>query len=376
MALLDVYGMPLFASGCGMVETSTLTTFALDVTGETTGDGIATVFVPIPSKTISKLWAHVTASTGTPPTYRIKLETMSASRTPSNTAATANCYVDITASGAGAQWLGGAVVANHSVGSAPDNLAVTVRYQSGTCDASNFSTFARYASRGILATHNPYLLTMTAGTWGGAITVGLSCIVVEYSDGTIQPLQLLGTGTTFLTNNSTWNTGGGTPLYRGNALTPPINMEISGVDIAMRLPDTWNFRVNVYDGSTLIKQSATFDPDQFYSSTSSSFLVRVPLETFTHPANTKYYYVIEPTTANNPTNAVHAILTSREAVRALGGLLVGATGTSGFTWTTYDNGTDGYRLYPIVPVVSRIDNVTAVVNNCCFPQSNEEMIGY
>lgn len=376
MSLLDVYGMSLFGTGMGIAETTTLTTLALDATGETTGDGIATAFMPLPNKTISKLWAHVTATTGSAPTYRIKVETMSASRTPSNTPATASCWVDITASGAGAQWLGGAVVANHSVGASPDPLFVTVRYQSGTCDASNFSTFGRTASRGICSMHNPYFTSMLAGTWSGTSASGLSLIVVEYSDGTIQPFQLLGTGTSVVGNNSTWNNAAGTPLYRGNALTPPMNMEIEGVDFSIRLPDTWNFRINVYDGSTLIAQSATFDPDQLYSSTSSSFIVRIPLSRFTHPANTKYYYVAEPTTANNPSTSVYSILASREAVRALGGLLVGATGTSGFTWTTHDNGSDGYRLYPIVPVVSKIDSVVSVVNNCCFMQSNEEMIGY
>ena len=374
MALLDVYGNPL-CNPAAIVALSTLTTFALDLTHETTGDGIATVFVPLANKTISEVYAHVTATTGTGPTYRIKIETMSASRTPSNTPATASAWVDITASGAGAQWLGGALVANHSTGSTPAPLAITVRYQSGTCDGSNFSTFARgYTIQSTM--YSPYALTMTAGTWGGAIANVVSTLVVVYSDGTIQPLCAYGTGTTLVTNNSTWNTGGGTPLYRGNAWTPPVACQVCGVWFVARLPDTWDFRVRVYDGSTLIQTSATLDPDQFLAAASAGYQAYVPLEPFTHPANTKYYYVLEPTTANNPTTVAHIVHASRAAIRAIGGDLVGAVGTSGFSWTTYDNGTDGYRLYPIVPVVSKIDNVTSVVNNCCFPQSSEEMIGY
>lgn len=376
MAMVDIYPQPI-ADHASFASNTTSTTFALDATGETTGDGIASAFVPLPDDEISEIYALVTAVTGTPPTYRMKIETMSASRTPSNTIATAGCYVDVTPGAAG--WVGGAVGTNHATGSSPSPLFVTARYNAGTCDGSNFATFARYHPwlAGATSRNHPYTLTMTAGTWGGAAS-GLSNLVVKYASGAIQDLHFHGSTTAPVANNSSWGTGTA-PLYRGNGWTPPVAYRVCGVTIAMvRLPDTNNFKVRVLDnvGNTICV-TADLDPDQLIQSSASILSINIPLDKFTHPANTTYYYVVEPTAAVNPTVWCHMLFNSREAIRAIGGNLFGATLTSAFSIVNYDNGSDGYRLYPVYPVVDQVDSDNSVF--CSYPviiRGGSTAIGY
>lgn len=350
MAMVDVYQESI-GNFSACPDSVTLVTFALDLTHATTGDGIATIFSPMPGKTIEKIFALVTAITGTSPTYRMTIETVTAPRTPSATPATASAYVDVTPVGAG--WVGGALGANHVVGSTSDMLAVTVRYQSGTCDGSNFATFARCYPAAVNK-NAPYQLTMTAGTWGG-VDDEVSLLVVTYTDGTVQPLMLHGSSTAPVVNNA-WNSGS-SPIYRGNSFTPGVARQINGVDIAFRVSnDGHDGRVRVLDAAgTVISQSATMEGDKLFGVNTSQQHVRIELEPFTHPAGTKYYYVWEPLTATSNGLFHHVVCESEAAQRAIGGLLKGATGTAVPAWTDYDNGTDGYRVYSIHPVASQID---------------------
>jgi len=177
---------------------------------------------------------------------------------------------------------------------------------------------------------------------------------LQYDDGTVIGVTCPASA---LTNNA-WNSGS-SPIYRGTKWTPTGACRLVGGWIAARLPDNNVHTLALYAGTAAAPTvTATIDADTIVAANSSAAPIYVPLPPTALSASTVYRLVLEPTTANNNTTFAHAEFADADALAAFFGDLKGTTGVAGSppTWTDYDNGTDGYRAYPIIPV---IDDVTA-----------------
>ena len=137
-------------------------------------DGVAFLFQAQTANAITHVGFRYGARTGTPPTYVATLETVAATGLPSGTdvgggSATAKTFTppaDATWNGTW-QWI---ALTNSYTPAIGDWLCFTIRYSSGTVDASNFSTFTYSASNTLsTATVFPAYLRLTAGTWAYAI---------------------------------------------------------------------------------------------------------------------------------------------------------------------------------------------------------------
>lgn len=155
--------------GAGGLGLTTPTLFALDANN----DGAGWVYAPRTTDPITHLGFRYGARTGTPPTYIIGIEgvdpatgfpdgTYKGGGTPAS--ATFTPPADATWNGLW-QWieLDNAYTPNRG----QPLLCTTLRYSSGTVDASNLGTFTTrfIGSSGASAHVLPYSLTLTAGTW-------------------------------------------------------------------------------------------------------------------------------------------------------------------------------------------------------------------
>lgn len=132
-------------------------------------DGVAWVFQANTADPITHLGFRYGARTGTPPTYSMRLEGVGTDGLPDNAdigggSATAKTFTppaDTTWNGTW-RWI---ELTNPFTPTRGQMLASTIRYSSGTIDASNFSSFS-YTWTGIRPSSGfPYPLLLTAGTW-------------------------------------------------------------------------------------------------------------------------------------------------------------------------------------------------------------------
>lgn len=328
------------------LTSSGFTTQAIDAST----DGAGAIFYAPKTGTITKIGVLQTAKTGTGPTYRYGVEGVTTTRAPDGTYKNAgNAYVDAADPATAFAWrtLGASVSVT-----AGDLIAATVRYQSGTIDGSNFITVAVRTTQSITQAH-PYALTLTAGAW--ATSLGCPCIALQYDDGTV----IFGvTAASSLTNNSPW-TSASSPVYRGTKWTPGVTCQLVGCWIGARVPDTFDFNILLYVG-TASSPAVTVPvvPDLGVGTNAGANPFYIPIPPTTLSSGTVYRLVIEPIAVVSPTTFVNVNFPDADALAAYWGDLKGTTGVAGSppTWTDYDNGTDGYRAYPVIPV---IDDVTA-----------------
>jgi hypothetical protein len=166
----------MIANPSALVGSTSFTTQALNATN----NGAWAVYLAPKAGTITKIGVNFTAKTGTAPTYRFGVEGVTPTRQPDSTyKASGNAFVDAANPATGWAWrtLGTSVTV-----AAGDELAATVRYQSGTVDASNFSTIAVRMGTGTFLA--PFAGTLTAGT-NATVAGGLPCIALQYDDGTV-----------------------------------------------------------------------------------------------------------------------------------------------------------------------------------------------
>ena len=102
----------------------------------------------------------------------------------------------------------------------------------------------------------------------------------------------------------------------------------------------------------------TVDADEHWATNGQNMPGYIPFAPTTLTSGTVYRFVFEPTTVNSQTSLFYAAFADANGLAAFWGDLKGTTGVAGSppTWTDFDNGTDGYRAYPIIPV---IDDITA-----------------
>lgn len=136
---------------------------------DASNEGIAWAFQPFNADAITHIGFRYGARVGTPPTYSLRLEGLDATGLPNNTdlgggSATAVTFTPpaSTAWDGTWQWI---ALTNAYTPTRGQLLCATIRYSSGTIDASNNSSFTRgIANHGSL-TGFPYALTNSAGTW-------------------------------------------------------------------------------------------------------------------------------------------------------------------------------------------------------------------
>lgn len=143
-------------------------------------NGVAWVFNADDATPITALGYLYGSRTGTPPTYVIGLESVSASTGfPSGTyvqnggvdcKATFTPPADATINGL---WRTVTLAASYTP-SAGEVLAITIRYSSGTVDGSNFSTIATHdagPSLNFTVPSRPYALRLTTGSWAASVNM-------------------------------------------------------------------------------------------------------------------------------------------------------------------------------------------------------------
>lgn len=137
---------------------------------DASNEGIAWCFLSETDQPITKLWFRYGARTGTPPTYRISLQSIDTSGNPDGTvlgggspaSATFTPPADASWNGLG-QWV---TLTNSYTPSLGQMLVIVIEYSSGTIDGSNNSSFTRgWNTGGSLAGGLPFVMVNSGGTW-------------------------------------------------------------------------------------------------------------------------------------------------------------------------------------------------------------------
>lgn len=139
-------------------------------TVDASNEGVAFAFMSETSSAITKLWFRYGLRAGTPPTFRISLQSLGTTGLPDGTvlgggspaSATFTPPADTTWDGLG-QWI---TLDNSYTPTAGQILCSVIEYSSGTIDGSNNSSFTRsFNGLQSTATGIPFVLTNTSGTW-------------------------------------------------------------------------------------------------------------------------------------------------------------------------------------------------------------------
>lgn len=144
---------------------------------DASNEGIAFCFLSETNQPITKLWFRYGARTGTPPTYRISLQSIDSSGNPdgivlgggSPASATFTPPADTSWNGLG-QWI---TLNNSYAPTLGQMLVIVIEYSSGTIDASNNSSFTRSFNTGSLVGGIPYSMTNSGGVWSKSNNAGV-----------------------------------------------------------------------------------------------------------------------------------------------------------------------------------------------------------
>lgn len=139
------------------------------------GLGVGWLFQAESIEPITHVWFRGGARTGTPPAYSIRLEGVDTSGNPDNAdlgggSPTAKIFTppaDTTWNGAG-QWI---ALTNAYTPTLGQTIYITIRYSSGTIDASNFFSFTSSLSGLSSGNRNaPFTTSLSAGVWTKSIS--------------------------------------------------------------------------------------------------------------------------------------------------------------------------------------------------------------
>lgn len=333
---LDGFGLPQIGK---LPLYGNITSHDLDANN----DGFGFVFKAPKSGDISKVLFAVNAVDGTPPTYRVGLEGVS-SRAPDGTYLTSGtAYVDQSSWSTGTAWqtLGAAATV-----SAGDLVAATIRYQTGTVDASNNVQVSGQTQIGLAQSGNPYTCVLTAGSWAVGNTAMVALASVQYSDGTILSCNPAAT-----VSNNSWSSAS-SPRYRGNKFTPPVDARIFGAWFQMRAGDTSDWSIELYEGtdsSPIV--SAAVDWSECVAGTGQIYTVFVPFEPTALTGGTAYRIIANPTTTNANTYFGQLSFVDSDSAAAYAGMLSGSTASTAGSWTD-----DATVVYSIVPAMDQVES--------------------
>lgn len=312
-----------------------------DIDGSTDGAGV--MCIAPKTGNIAKIGFNVTAKTGTSPTYRCGVEGIGATRTPDGTyLASGAAYVDHAPSATGWTWQ---TLGTPAPVTAGDRLAGTIRYQSGTIDASNFITVQVGMTSASLVVLGPFGLKLTAGSWAGDSAP--PSIALQYDDGEVVRFVQAATALTNNTPSSASN-----PKYLGNLWTPAVDQRIIGAIAFVYLDTNNDCAIQLYEGTdSSPTASVALEPDVNVGYNSGVGCIYVPFPPTTLSSGTAYRLVLVPTVAVNIIAFQHYVFPDDDCREALFGPLVGTTAGTAGTWTDYTT-----RGYPIFPVIDQVDS--------------------
>jgi hypothetical protein len=222
--------------------------------------GVFWVFQALNTDPITHLGYRYGARTGTPPTYRIGLQSVTGAGIPDGTilgggtpaSTTFTPPADATIDGL---WRWHAL-ANSYTPSRGQFLASCVEYSAGTVDASNFSSFTRQISSLRIASGIFYSGAMAAGTWAKTAN-SMAAFGWRTASGRY--------GVIWQSDYAT-NTAGTNGHRSAMQFTLPSGhgdtFKLLGIRCRCRVPASGNtFKLGLWDASSLL-QSTTLDSDQ------------------------------------------------------------------------------------------------------------------
>lgn len=224
-----------------------------------------------------------------------------------------------------------------------DLYATTVRYLSGTLSNDQYAMHYINALDGS-STFIPYSIRLIAGVWDTVAALGR--IAPIYTDGDVEDFAFLSADAFAATNN--WNSAA-SPLYRGQGMTMAVTKRSVGVWLRITATATSDFRVRLFkEGvATPLSSQTVIIASQWQSTNNGLSFIRMPAATC--DAGSTYFWVVEPITTNAITNVFHMTHPSLLALQAVNGSMFGVTGTGALVWTKYNNVSDGFRRYTIIP---------------------------
>ncbi len=322
-----------------------------------TTDAVALLMlVPRPTNTgnpITDIGVLIPSIAGTSPTYRIAIESINNGPIPSGTILTNSLgnpiQIDHQFVATGWQWL--SFPANNRL----DNLAagseicVTVRYLSGTINASNSVNISHRIGT-LIGRGHPTTIQNLTGTWVVSTPVQTPIISVRYQDGWIAkgtlPISDIGFDT-FAQNT--------TPDERGLLWTPFADMRLVGCKLLYRPNGGTNVvaNVNLYDSADTLLASRNLDTDHMLPDT-GSLQNHIGFGQINVTGGQQYRITVEPTTTG--TNNVRIFtyrFASQAELRAVSDMYLTERTNFG-SWTNYNNATNGWRTPCITPVVDDI----------------------
>lgn len=306
---------------------------------DATDDGAAIMFNVGGGRVITHVGWNKTVNTGTPPTYRLALESGTATRVPDGTVlGTTTAKHDTLGAtmSIGMNWY--ALDTPYTVAAGGKDIASTIRYLSGTVDASNCITLGTRSNVPHLQSMNaPYRVLLTAAAWGTGLAGAMGGI--KFDDGSVE----LGTIPAATVNNDVWNSGS-SPRRRGNRLTITHAMELYYMMIGIRLPANSDWDLEVYkngSGSTTFTKS--IDGDVSLLGTAVGVIgMSVPATDFA--AGDVIDFILNPTTANSNTSMFGYTFPDTACRQAIYGDMYKISGTAGsFTEDTLS----GLAIYPV-----------------------------
>lgn len=296
------------------------------------------------TRSITHITLTITAKTGTGTKFRVHVEGVANGPAPDGTPLASSAEFSQTDLSVGANDI--ALSSPLSV-SAGQLIALTCRYSSGTCDASNSIT-ASYGTTALRLSAMPVGLDCNAGTWAVAYP---PVLVPTYADGRGRSTPAIAS---VLAISTSWISTLTPNLFKGSLLVPTCPVRVAAVDLALRPATNSDWAICLYDGVTQLAR-VLVDSDQRWSAHGAMRAGRIEIGAFDLVPGRSYRFVIEPTTTNAMTWAYAAVLPDADAAAAFQGPLIGTESESlndgqPATWTDY-----ALRAYPVRPVLTHAD---------------------
>lgn len=277
---------------------------------DASNEGVAWAFQAPRASAISKLWFRYGSRTGTPPTYRISLQSLGSTGLPDGTVLGGGSPASATftppastAWDTTGQWI---TLNNTYTPTRGQVLCSVIEYSSGTIDASNFSSFGRSVQS--FATINatfPYAITNSVGTWTKTTGNAFPVFAVEDAIGIY--------GCPVINRHDTTETTSG--RRQAAAITLPSTLGstfvVRGVAFATgRLGSAaGTFKVCVWDASgTELASTGTWDADHQAGVTNTGSGEFLFTSSVTLNYGTKYYFGVE--SSGSPISVAGANLTN------------------------------------------------------------------
>lgn len=317
----------------GYISPSSVLNHSLDANN----DGVALLFQANSTDAITHLGFRYGLRTGTPPVYSIRLESPTTSGIPDDAdigggSATAATFTPPASTAWDGTWQWVALT-NSYTPTLGQFLFATIRYSSGTVDASNFSSFG-VAYPGIMSVNDarslPAMLTMAAGSWtktGNTGLLGYRTASGRYG------LIAISEYTTLTANTATHKSGMHFTLASGYGDT----FKLAGLAGMMKLSAAGgSCKVGIWDTSGTELASVTIDGDYPASVAGPNVFGEVYFTTQpTLSYGTKYYIGIEVVSG---AVGVNGIVMAEAADRSWfpNGTSRGLVTFDGSTWTETD----------------------------------------